>query len=972
MTTRLSIPKPDVKVTITTRTVTPVVATPALPACIVGPCYEVLDPQLSAGLAANPDAMITLPAMIRGHAQPKDVTIATDDVTLTLVINGVTVTVSFPVASPGPTYTVAQILSRINAAIALKSAPAVAELIGTGTTQRFVLRTTGDGAGNYIIWTVASNTAANIPKFCGNATMGVMVPSKCREGGIGYYDQLPHIFQELQYPDPKGIIDQLDVDPATVRVFGSISSGLSEWLQTTTVERCGASKVKYTDDGDTDGYTNLVVFSNPAGEAIPSDDWPATVDATLILLAGGSPGRAVYTAPGAALAPLANSDLTLTVNGMRQVISLLTTDDSATKVRDKINAYFPGLAASDPIVLTAANLDPYQFGDMLFKGRESYIKIEGDTVNLLARIFNAGAVQSLKRGDWYDVQAGAQLYVNGTFLGNVIEVGADYVKLDREIPDETVAATRSWYFVTTNIPATAQRGGDLTSFPSSDLFVSSGTYEAEGVVRIKQELLRAAQNGAPQESLLFSAAVGCDMLMGYTGLRLDVTPSATDADLLAYSSVTDLTTDLAPIDTTNPLGLGMYYAMVNSPGLTVYGMGVDEVTTAEPEGTLDAYTEVAEFLESREIYSIAQLSHSEDVAFMFQVHVDLMSDPELKGERILWWNPNMPTRERSMLIASGAKGNCAAPAIGTLAFGTGLADLPARFVAAGITATTFTPATDGVYVQLESQGSKLYAVQSYSGSVLTLVITAMAAPFETAFWTGALVDEPFTIGKLGASLYDVNGKYDKQAASEAIYDLGQEFKDRRVRMVVPDEVTATIGGLEQIIAGYYACACLAGMKAYNNPALGFTNMKLGGLDRVQRTEGYFKESQLNLMAGGGAWILIPATGGGGVMTRMALTTDTSSVEYRQDSWTSAIDYGSKYLRIILRRVIGPTNITQAAMDLVASLCSSAIQFLKANEIWNDGTLDSIDQSDVAPDSLDVGISAQIPYNLNYINVTITV
>ena len=128
MTTRLSIPKPDVRVTITTRTVTPVVATPALPACIVGPCYEVLDPQLSTGLAANPDAVITLPALIRSFGEAKAFTLLSGDVTMRLVVNGVIVSVTFPIASPGPTYSPAQAAARINTALQLKSAAAVAEV----------------------------------------------------------------------------------------------------------------------------------------------------------------------------------------------------------------------------------------------------------------------------------------------------------------------------------------------------------------------------------------------------------------------------------------------------------------------------------------------------------------------------------------------------------------------------------------------------------------------------------------------------------------------------------------------------------------------------------------------------------------------------------------------------------------------------------------------------------------------------
>lgn len=1168
--TLMSIPKPDVTVTVTTRTTTPTVTTPALPPVILGPCYFVLDPQLSTGLAVNPDAKVLLPAMIQGFKAPENFTLGGAGVVLSLNIGGIPVPVTFAAGS----YTPAQVVTAINQALATKGVGAVAEIVGTGATARFRLRTTTKGSGTYIIWE-ATGVLAQVDTFCGTMNPGVadglMVPRTWRADGISFYDQTRQIFGFQEYPDPKGLIDSLDIDTDTVRLFASLSAGLSEWDKTTAVARCGKATLEYFDDGDADGYTNLVIFTSgaPPWASVPSDESGVTgaevTDTDMIEFTGIVPvGQASFIAGSFGDIGVA-SDLSIEVNGFQlQTITILATD-GAPAVAAKINARFPDIASAvdiAPPVVIATNgpvkapvagdgtlalvsphltsaaetfdlpdvgnyivvtgsgagndgnyiiagvvgvppqptidftvppvapevgvftwievtslyniagpnilndpgspflpthvgrtivvsgtaggvndgtytvasyvsptqitvspnwpgapegpgftwairasrlqLDASAFAPNLATagngmeawGRESYIKVLGSDA-LLEHLFGNDAPGSVKsnvsRGKWYPLAPGAQLYVEGVFIGNVIEIFTDRVKLDREVP-EMAATGKNFYFVHTALSEKMIGDGGPAGTPSPDLFVadSSSSYATEGTVRINPELLRVSVNGQPQVQPLMDSTVYCDEVMAYVGLRLDVTPTADNPDLLQYSSATELVADLSPIDTTNPLALGLYYALVNSPGLTVYGLGVDEVSPSYPEGTLESYTECAEFLESRDIYSIVPLTHNEDVAKMLQIHVDSMSDPEMKGERILWWNPSMPVRERSTIIASGAKGNCSNPGVAVqFVFNTGLPDLPARFTAAGISmpATPPAPESEMIFVQLASQGSKMYAVIKVSGPLMTLseyssagaggaiawtYTGALDGVFEANFWSGALVDEPFTVGKLGASLYNSLGKYNKDKAAESIHNLGQEFADRRVRMIVPDEVIATIGGLEQAIAGYYACCCLAGMKSAQSPSQGFTNMRIAGIDRVQRTQGYFKESQLNIMAGGGAWILIPGPGGGGVVSRMSLTTDTSTVEFRQDSWTSAIDYGAKYMRIILRRVIGPTNITQAAIDLVASLVDSSLRFLIDNRIWTDGTLQKIEQSASEPDALDVGVTARIPYNLNYINVTITV
>lgn len=974
--TRTSIPKPDVTVTVTARTVTPTTATPALPACIIGPCYEVLDPQLSSGLTANPDAKVELPAIIRSWGNAVTTAAIANPVTVALNVNGTTVSVLFPAAPGG--YTVAAIVTAFNAALLAAAASAVASV--TAAEARFCLRTTTKGDGQFITWTATSVADANVSAHAFSVT-ALKIPRTWRSDGTSTYNQIGHVIQFDDYPDPRDIIANLTIDTTSVRLFGNLSAGLTEWFQTTTVERGGKTSIQYLDDGDGDGYTPLVQFSGAPQVRVPYDAFP--------LSAIDVPGLTDFVAAGtqyltsfAAFAGGVASTLTIEVAGLEPQAIDIGGADAIADVIQKINDRFPNAAATGiadnnagAIRFTLANLNA-GMTEGVAHGRDSYIILTG-TDALLIALFGGIAADwpYVGRGTWRALTVGAQLYVNGLFVGNVAEVlSANNIRLDREVAQTAAAAAADFYFVTTN--TTPTMAGTATNARGNFYCAATAATDAPaGTLRIKQEILRDT-TARPQRLPYMTSGSACEMYMGYTGLRLDVTPSATDAQLLSFSSATELAAEMVT-DTTNPLGYGLFLAITNAPGLTTNGIGVDEVTTAEPEGTLEAYTECAEFLQSQMVYGLAPMTHSEDVAFMFQDHVDFMSTPEQKGERVLFWCPALPTRERSTIAASGAQANKTAA---LLVVNTGLADLPARLVAAGITLTGV-PDTDMVYIQFEAYGSTMFAVASTLGSTITIMAYAgTTLPFALgtdadfiAMQAAALIDEPFTIAKIGASLY-TGTVYDKTAASEAIYDLGQEFADRRVRMVIPDEVITTIGGLETAVEGYYACAALAGMQAYYSPQIGFTNLPVGGLTRVQRTQGYFTEAQLNLMAGGGAWILVPQQGGSGVTTRMSLTTDTSSVEYRQPSWTTALDYGAYYLRSVIRGIIGPSVITPELLDSVASLVDSAIKYLcsPAVRVWIDASISFIEQSTTQPDTIRVGLNVQIGYNLNYVDIEISV
>ena len=142
---------------------------------------------------------------------------------------------------------------------------------------------------------------------------------------------------------------------------------------------------------------------------------------------------------------------------------------------------------------------------------------------------------------------------------------------------------------------------------------------------------------------------------------------------------------------------------------------VDEISADAPFGTVEGFTRAAEYLEGFEVYALAPLTHDQTVAQVFKTHVDFMSEPENKGERIVLWNPETPTTALDTLVGSGTDGD----GLTTTTFDTKIATLAALVQNAGVTPTGTIPVSAGLYLDIASD-SKRYSIKSLSGSQIVL------------------------------------------------------------------------------------------------------------------------------------------------------------------------------------------------------------------------------------------------------------
>lgn len=1049
----VSINRPGVRVTQEFRTTSPTYLIPSLPACIMGPCFQVIEAVQDDG-SLNPDAQITLPARITFpwvSGAFEYTAIGTDP--LVLEVNGAAAeTVTF---STGPNLTATAVADEINTA-AIPGLTAEVEV--SGTSQRVVLTTTTKGDNASI--KVATGTHADV------LTAFALTIGYTAIGRSGYRNYFDSDIQLADYPDPRENIDELVIDYETVRVFINDGAGnVREALRTETFLDGATSAVTVIDDGDGDNLSPYIditggVFRNKAAQMTGTVDWSTLAYPgdfgvlTLDIIIDGTPVVVTWASPGTAALAIGalNTQLNAAVPGTTAVLSGVTTGfpiitspttgvgssveignggtiteatiglaigryaagkpsraraqgtvvlsglsypnpadvigrvlrmsvdfdswqtltfpttgiASMTDIRDAINGLwgtgFASINEADQLVLRS----PLTNG-----GRESSIRVDYDAtdVTLMGATglglgtasgpFDATVTPkiSVVYGNAYSPIVGDELWVAGVALGTITEIVTGVDDRVRISAEQLLTFTGStWTIIAKGLD------NDLPSAsrPSSDLYVDANT----GTTRVKGEQFRDSAGNVTNSPTLA-------MYLAYTALRQDVSPQAENFTLLRFGTTTELEDALSPIDLQNPLGYGMYIAMLNAPLVAISGCGVEETSTTEPDGSLDGYVSAFEFLESKDVYAIVPLTHDINVGAVAKAHVDAMSEPDQAMERYVIFNPTRPTRKSATLVASGTLGNVTGAGD---VFQTGIANLQALLAAAGVPGPTYTIA-DEVYLELEDD-PKHYLVLSVSGQALTLNDGPFVSPdndddfYDDAagvdVFDGAIVDRPFTVKIRGAAL----ANRDEEASAYA--DIARGFLDRRVVVTAPDKAKATVDGLETIVEGYYMGCAVAGMRSARAPQQPLSNEAITGFTGVIGAQDRYSERQLKIMSGGGLWVFQQDAESGPVVIRHQLTSDMSTVEKREDNIRTALDFAAKFIRAGLKNFSGRFVLTTNVLDAVSVTITGLGAFLVTNGVFLKFDITAVRISASDPTKIEIDVTVRAPYPLNDIDVTLVV
>ena len=1029
------LPRPGVEVIQVFQSSSPTVVTPTLAPCIVGVCRQevnVLVPAASGtGQQLNTAAVVPLPAQIDalpGSGSPP-VYSGLDGLHLSLSIdNNPAVVTAFAGTVLSPAQVVAQI------AAAFTAAGVTAALVETVGTSSFRIRTVGTG--QFESLQVLPGTGVTDPAVM--TTFGIGPREYVGHTGYDQHglvlpqENFPNPGNNL----PQLAIESDSI--RAFLYLGGTTPQLKELLQTQaflcngvstqavmtfTADLTGGGVVAGLDtqtlslviNGGTPLVTTFATPSTPANvvtqvQAVISSVATASLDvtgkflvitttaaniaATIAIPTGtatglGFPGTAVAGSPAAAAVTTGSGTLTPL---MRFPGQNFTASATAAVTVGTVAIPGGGVPDGDTLILD----DGYTIQTIVFESATTptlvlaqinavvgapvggflHASLSTSSLSLASTLIGAtsqvgivggtalgtlGLSVGTAFGSPFPVAPGDAVYLNGVLFATVVKVApggaVDTLKINQQIP---IAANLGDSFY-----LRAQNLTDSTTFgvtrPTPDLQI-----DLMGQPLIQPDILRDTR-GYANTSL-------AQLYLAYSAIREDVSPKAQVPGLLQFSDTTSLTNALAPVDVSNPLALGMYFALLNSPGVQVTGIGVDQVSSAEPFGTVEAFTRAATFLESFEVYAIAPMTHDDTVGQVFNTHVTVMSEPANKGERIVLVNPSQPTRRNDTLVSSGVNGNSGAT---TNTFDTGVQNLDALLLGLGVNPVGAIAVTSGLYLAAVDSPN-FFAIVGVSGSLVT-VQTSSFQPGEnddsfyaTTTLSPSYIEEAFAVRIRGTALVLPDGTPDKPNMALAIAGKASAVLNRRYWQVSPDKCAATIGGVEQKIDGFYMCAAIAGMIGQQPPQQSFTNYPMTGFTQVIGSNGYFSESQLNQMAAAGCYIIVQDAPGAPLTARMALTTDMTSIETRTDSITKVVDFCAKFYRTGLKNFIGRFNITQGFLDSLSHVVQGLSGFLTESGVLIGASLDNIVQDVSAPDTVLLEIVLDVPFPCNFIKLTLVV
>lgn len=501
--------------------------------------------------------------------------------------------------------------------------------------------------------------------------------------------------------------------------------------------------------------------------------------------------------------------------------------------------------------------------------------------------------------------------------------------------------------------------------PNPDFYV-----DLDGSANVGGVILRNTATGMPY-SIASSSA---DLYIQYRGVRLDVTSQAASPAMLTFGTAAEMEAAIGPISIHNPLALGCYLALQNAQTVSVAAVGIDEANNAAQYGTLDGWMRALDYLEQKEVYTVAPMTNDTYVQGLVAAHVQAMSQPENRGERIAFIAPPYTTRNPSATVMSGQDGASTANANEFLLDDSPLDEL----VSAGITGPAISY-DEQLYLEvLVTNGGatelRRYSVSNVNNTLLTLRTTFTSSQnvdgfFTTTPLTEELVGADYTLLVRGAALVITGTTLpDLGAIALAAAAEGQAYASRRVYSLFGSSVDVSIDGITQNVPMFYASACIAGMIAQLNPQQPFTNVPVTGLGHVYGTDDTFSENQMDVVADGGRYLLVNF--GGRVQARHSRSTATTSVETRELSITKAIDWLTKILRATNRVFIGKYVITPGFIDqLTLANQGTLAQAVQLGAV-NGAVLSQIAQSESEPDVVLLEVTVQPAYPCNKIKITI--
>jgi hypothetical protein len=469
---------------------------------------------------------------------------------------------------------------------------------------------------------------------------------------------------------------------------------------------------------------------------------------------------------------------------------------------------------------------------------------------------------------------------------------------------------------------------------------------------------------------------------GYRALRNDLA-----AEVKSYDLIADIISTFGGADQitpANPLAYALQIMLQNTT-TQVNGLGLSEIY-AQDETT--AFVASLEPLAMTEMYAIAVLSKSPVVHTTFKNHVEQMSLPNSKLERIALINSQLITvltlQDESTTSANLAG---ARTIVATQIAGQGAIANPATLID-GVTdqflnvhkgdsvvilsGTNVTPGTylvatvtDNNHLVLSSNfivsGSPVdivYYIQRKDGvdadglrfydRNASFLTNGVAAGHYVNILSGSLAgrwriativnEKELVLSTAIAGVVSVTPSVNylaerdltKNEQADLVAGYSEALGSRRVIHTWPDVVSAPYGQEIVDLEGFYVGAAIAALVTGLPTQQGFTNLAISGFLGFKHSTRYFTPEQLNTIANGGTMIMEQDGPQQALYVRHQLTTDRSAIKFQELSVTKNVDFIAKFLRTSYKAYPGAYNIVDTTMDELKAAAAGCITFLRDN------------------------------------------
>jgi len=536
-------------------------------------------------------------------------------------------------------------------------------------------------------------------------------------------------------------------------------------------------------------------------------------------------------------------------------------------------------------------------------------------------------------------------------------------------------------------------------------------------------------NGVLQHEigLIMYPILSGDVVASYRALRTDKAASIVEYTTTGSISAAFGTGQISPA---NPLAYGLSFMLQNTV-TAVNGLGLD--SNAVTDETL-SYTNAADVLKLVNMYAIAVLSQLPTVHTLMKNHVEQLSLPDNKLERVVLFNSRLhPVSLLQEELTTSVATLGARVVVNTQVDGTGVFVNPANILDAtlnqfanvqpgdsvvvqsgvNVTAGTYSvvskpdnntlvvssnfitgAASNIQYYVVRKDGIGADGMTFYdrSAQFITNVVAPghflnIVAGVYKGRYTIATVDseKQVTLGAAIAGIaslqsgidYTIDRDLTRTEQAAAVKGYSQSFASRRCVHVWPDVLKAPVGQNIVPIPGIYGPVVVAALTTGLPTQQGFTNLAVSGFLGLEHSSKYFSDVQLNDMADGGTFILAQDAADELLYVRHQLTTDRSSIKFQEYSVTKNVDFVPKFLRGAYKNFVGRYNIIDTTLDDLKGTGQSSISFLKdrtrlpkVGGVIRGGTLASLKESVTQIDSVEIRFALNFPIPLNNIDITV--